>query len=50
VWEKKGSRDITAISKDIAKSVLAEHQPKPLDPDVEKDLVGMIQEIEKRSR
>jgi len=47
-WEKKGSRKLQDVSKDVVKKILADHQPRPLERDIEKDLAGMIKDIERR--
>ena len=48
-WEKKGSKDVPEICREIAKKILAEHQPKPFDPEAEKELEPVIREIERRT-
>jgi len=50
VWTEKGKRSIYERAKERVKKILAEHQPLPLDAAVEKELVAIVQDVEKRSR
>ncbi len=47
-WTEKGKRSIHERAKDRVKKILAEHQPLPLDPAVEKELAAIVKEVEKR--
>jgi len=42
-WEDAGSKDIQARAKDKLKEILSTHQPKPLDPDVQKKLQEIVE-------
>jgi len=41
-WEEKGSMDIRARARDEYRKILATHQPKPLDPGVQKKLQKIV--------
>jgi trimethylamine--corrinoid protein Co-methyltransferase len=45
-WEKKGAMDIRAKAKEELKRILATHQPKPLDPEVQRKLQQIVDEAE----
>ena len=47
-WEKKGSKDTPEVAREVVKRVLANHVPKPLDPDIEKELTVIVKDIERR--
>ena len=47
-WVGKGKPSIHERAREKVKKILAEHQPMPLDPTVEKELVAIIKEVEKR--
>jgi len=47
-WERAGSRDLREIAREEAKRILKEHQPEPLDRDVEENLKKIVKEVEKR--
>jgi trimethylamine--corrinoid protein Co-methyltransferase len=47
-WVEKGKPSIQERAKEQVKKILAEHQPLPLDPTVEKELLAIIREVEKR--
>ena len=47
-WVNKGKPSIHERAKEKVKKILAEHQPKPLDSAVEKDLLAIIKEVEAR--
>lgn len=47
-WEGKGHRGMLEKAKDEVKRILADHQPQPLDSEVEKELVSLIKDTEKR--
>ena len=42
-WEEAGSKDIQARAKDRLKEILSTHQPKPLDPDVQRKLQEIVE-------
>ena len=42
-WEDAGSKDIQARAKDRLKEILSTHQPKPLDPDVQRKLQEIVE-------
>ncbi len=48
VWTEKGKRSIHEKAKDRVKKILAEHEPLPLDSAVEKELLAIIKEVEKK--
>ena len=47
-WEKAGSKDLREIAREEAKRILKEHQPEPLDRDIEEELKKVVKEVEKR--
>jgi trimethylamine--corrinoid protein Co-methyltransferase len=47
-WEEAGSKDLRDVAKEQVRHILKEHQPAPLDRDVDKMLLETIREIEKR--
>jgi trimethylamine--corrinoid protein Co-methyltransferase len=47
-WEAAGSKDLWETARQEAKKILKEHQPEPLDRDVEEELKRIIKEVEKR--
>lgn len=47
-WSKSGSKNIREAARDKARKILNEHQPEPMDKDIEKELKKMIDQIEKR--
>jgi len=47
-WVQFNSENIRKAARDRAKKILEEHQPEPLDKDVEKDLQKIIKQIEQR--
>jgi trimethylamine--corrinoid protein Co-methyltransferase len=49
VWTEKGKRGFQEQAKEQVKKILAEHTPSPLDSAVEKELLSIVQEVEKRS-
>jgi len=48
LWEKAGSKDMREIAREKVKKILKEHEPEPLDPDIEKELKDILKEIERR--
>jgi trimethylamine--corrinoid protein Co-methyltransferase len=48
VWMGKGKPSIHERARERVRKILAEHQPKLLDPAVEKDLLAIIKAVEKR--
>jgi trimethylamine--corrinoid protein Co-methyltransferase len=45
-WEEKGAMDIRAKARDKFKKIRATHQPKPLDPEVQKKLQQIVDKAE----
>lgn len=48
IWEKAGSKDLWEVAREEAKRILREHQPEPLDRDVEEELKKIVKEVERR--
>ncbi len=48
-WTEKGKRGIREQAKEQVKKILTEHIPRPMDSAVEKELISIVQEVEKRS-
>ena len=49
-WMRGGSQDVVERSREHVESVLAEHQPTPMEPDIRKDLDNVILSIMKRHK
>jgi trimethylamine---corrinoid protein Co-methyltransferase len=47
-WLQKGRPGMLDAAKQTVRKILSEHEPSPLDPAVEKELLAVIGEIEKR--
>jgi trimethylamine---corrinoid protein Co-methyltransferase len=47
-WSQKGKQDIRERGRAQVKKILSEHQPKPLDPAMEKELLAIVKAAEKR--
>ena len=47
-WERAGSKDLREVAREEAKRILKDHQPEPLDRDVEEELKKIVKEVEKR--
>jgi trimethylamine--corrinoid protein Co-methyltransferase len=45
-WEKSGAKDIRAKARERVKKILATHQPKPLEPEVQKKLQQIVDAAE----
>jgi trimethylamine--corrinoid protein Co-methyltransferase len=45
-WEEGGAMDIRAKAREKLKTILATHQPKPLEPEVQKKLQQIVDEAE----
>ncbi len=45
-WEEDGAMDIRAKAREKLKTILATHQPKPLEPEVQKKLQKIVDEAE----
>jgi trimethylamine--corrinoid protein Co-methyltransferase len=45
-WEQDGAMDIRAKAREKLKTILATHQPKPLEPEVQKKLQQIVDEAE----
>jgi trimethylamine--corrinoid protein Co-methyltransferase len=48
IWTQKGKRGIQEQAKEQVKKILAEHIPLPMDSAVEKELLSIVQDVEKR--
>jgi trimethylamine--corrinoid protein Co-methyltransferase len=48
-WTEKGKGGVRELAKEQVKKILAEHIPRPMDSAVEKELLSIVQEVEKRS-
>jgi trimethylamine--corrinoid protein Co-methyltransferase len=49
-WLKAGAKQMRQVAKEEVKKILKEHQPPPLDKDLEKRLYEYVKEVEKRKR
>jgi len=49
IWTEKGKGGIRERAKEQVRNILAEHIPLPIDSAVEKELLSIIKEVEKRS-
>jgi trimethylamine--corrinoid protein Co-methyltransferase len=49
VWEKRGSKSIVDVAREKWHKILKEHQPEPLDKEVEKQLVEYLEMVKKRT-
>jgi trimethylamine--corrinoid protein Co-methyltransferase len=49
VWTEKGKKGFREHAKEQVKKILAEHIPPSLDSALEKELLSIVQEVEKRS-
>jgi len=47
-WVKAGSKDIRDVARELAKQVLREHVPPPLDKTIREELLTIVKEVEKR--
>jgi len=47
-WERAGSKDLWEVARGEAKKILKEHQPEPLDRDIEEELKKIVKGVEKR--
>jgi trimethylamine--corrinoid protein Co-methyltransferase len=47
-WERKGSKTVQDLARETITRILASHHPKPLDPDVDRELTSIVREVEKR--
>jgi len=47
-WVQSDFKDIREAARDRARKILEEHQPEPMDKNIEKDLQKIIKQIEKR--
>jgi trimethylamine--corrinoid protein Co-methyltransferase len=48
IWHQKGKKDLHERAREQVKKILADHQPLAMDGAVEKELVTIIREVEKR--
>jgi trimethylamine--corrinoid protein Co-methyltransferase len=46
LWEEKGAKDIRTQAREKYKQILATHQPKPLAPEVQKELQQSVEQAE----
>jgi trimethylamine--corrinoid protein Co-methyltransferase len=46
LWEEKGAKDIRTQAREKYKQILATHQPKPLAPEVQKELQQIVEQAE----
>jgi trimethylamine--corrinoid protein Co-methyltransferase len=49
VWEKRGSKSIIDVAREKWQKILKEHQPEPLEKEVEKKLVDYLEMVKKRT-
>jgi len=49
-WRRSGSKDVVERSREHLESVLAEHEPTPMNPDIKKDLDNVVLGIMKRHK
>lgn len=47
-WVQSDSKDIREAARNRARKILKEHQPEPMDKDIEKNLQKIMRQIEKR--
>ncbi len=47
-WKKAGARSLRKVARERAKQILAEHEPEPLDPEIENAVQEIVQDIEQR--
>jgi len=47
-WKKSGARSVREVAREKAKKILSEHEPAPLDKDIESNVRSIIREIEQR--
>jgi trimethylamine--corrinoid protein Co-methyltransferase len=47
-WEKNGSKTLRDVAREETKRILKEHEPEPLEPEVDKELEKTIKELEKK--
>jgi trimethylamine--corrinoid protein Co-methyltransferase len=47
-WVKTGRKDVRTIARERVKSILAEHQPEPLAPEVQEKIREIVKEAEKQ--
>lgn len=45
-WKKAGSKSLVKMAREKAKEILKEHQPTPLDKDVQKEISDIIRRAE----
>jgi trimethylamine--corrinoid protein Co-methyltransferase len=46
-WERAGSKDSRQRANEVARRILKEHWPEPLDPDLKKRLMEYVEKVEK---
>ena len=47
-WEKTGAKNLRDVARERVKNILRDHNPDPLDQDVEKELQDIVKEVEKK--
>lgn len=47
-WRKSGQKSVRQVAQELAKQILKDHEPEPLDKDIEKNVLEIIHDIEKR--
>jgi len=50
IWLKAGAKQLREIAREEVKRILKEHQPPPLDKDLERKLYEYVKEVEKRKQ
>jgi len=48
-WEKKGSKNMQDVAKEKIVKILSDYHPKPLEPDVEKELASIMKDVNQRA-
>jgi trimethylamine:corrinoid methyltransferase-like protein len=48
-WEEKGAKTTLDLARERARTILAKHQPRPLDPAVEKELQAYVAMVRERT-
>jgi trimethylamine--corrinoid protein Co-methyltransferase len=47
-WERKGAKSIQDVSRETISKILSDHHPEPLDPEVQRQLMTIIKDVEQR--
>jgi trimethylamine:corrinoid methyltransferase-like protein len=48
-WEQKGAKTTLDLARERARAILAKHQPRPVDPAVEKELQAYAAMVRQRT-